>query len=482
MNQEVVFNGTALSPTALLSDTDQYDGANPSTAISLGLAEYTNANFFSDDTIFTEARDPDDPHAFPYPAKAATNIQAYIDKDMLPATIVARDGIEDTGFWIAKTDGQEPIDHFVKPTYFTYDTSPDTHADLYFRLFYLDEQCHRDYAEKLIPRAVGYSAALIDYFFRGTIAIAPPQEGIYAIIDGGMDDQRFEVVKARLHNTTPDEKMLEGTLVAVARYTRRIDYVPDLSANEPPTADSREEAFTYSVSAPIDIASLTGDAGSAQPFAFDFSADPIPAGITDLFLQVIFKGTLGGEIGTAVAVGAADLFEPTHIDAWNLTDRFYMQGRLTTAEELRADPGLVDDLNDDCPHVAAFLDPFPMDIRIGFSASPLQPPVYLAEFTALAPGRYGRLVVLVPRPDATMHLRRSWPALGFEQTTRSIVAGATNQEEDDGFVNTAVYRFRGTTTHRYSGYLFYCPDLAGLLAEDFPAAADAEPAPAMIAF
>ena len=65
----------------------------------MGLAEYTNANFFSDDTIFTEGWDPDDPHAFPFPGKASTNLQFYIDRDMLPETIIARDGVEDTGFW-----------------------------------------------------------------------------------------------------------------------------------------------------------------------------------------------------------------------------------------------------------------------------------------------------------------------------------------------------------------------------------------------
>ena len=30
----------------------------------------------------------------------------------------------------------------------------------------LDDKCHEDYQQKLIPRAVGYSAGLLDYFFR----------------------------------------------------------------------------------------------------------------------------------------------------------------------------------------------------------------------------------------------------------------------------------------------------------------------------
>ncbi|MBC2712017.1 MAG: hypothetical protein HGJ94_13845, partial [Desulfosarcina sp.] len=240
LNQSTVSNGVVLAPTARLSDNDQYDGSNPSTSVSTGLAEYTNANFFSDDTIFTENAGIDDPHGFPFPKKTSTDLQSYIDANKLPATVIAKDGVEDVGFWIEKTGDGEEITHFVKPTYFTYEISPETHPALYHRLFYLDEACHRDYAEKLIPRAIGYSAALLDYFFRGTIQISPPDEYIYSVIDGGGADQQFENIKAKLHNTTPDEAMLDGTLVAVARYKRRIDYVPDLSANEPPLASSRE--------------------------------------------------------------------------------------------------------------------------------------------------------------------------------------------------------------------------------------------------
>jgi len=38
-------------------------------------------------------------------------------------------------------------------------------------LWTLDERVHEDYARQLIPRAVGYSAELLDYFFRGRLAV-----------------------------------------------------------------------------------------------------------------------------------------------------------------------------------------------------------------------------------------------------------------------------------------------------------------------
>ena len=35
----------------------------------------------------------------------------------------------------------------------------------------LDSVVHRDYASRLVPRAVGYCAALVDYFFRGKLKV-----------------------------------------------------------------------------------------------------------------------------------------------------------------------------------------------------------------------------------------------------------------------------------------------------------------------
>ena len=51
-------DGNPLAPIAIarLVDADRYTGANPGVTIGalIGLSEYTNANFFSEDRIFTE--------------------------------------------------------------------------------------------------------------------------------------------------------------------------------------------------------------------------------------------------------------------------------------------------------------------------------------------------------------------------------------------------------------------------------------------
>ena len=278
LQQDVISSGARLSPTALLSDADQYDGTDPSTSLSQGLAEYTNANFFSDDTIFTEARNPDDPHAFPFPGRSGTDIQTYLDKDMLPATIVAEDGVEDTSFWIAKTGDGEQIDRFVKPTYLSYDVSPDTHADIYFRLFYLDEACHLDYAEKLIPRAVGYSAALLDYFFRGRLAVA---------IFPYFQDNSLYALKLTIQNLTEtQEAMSDGDFSLVFRYTP-----------EGGNPDGSDDIFVPAVETPsCDL--LTYEDTMELVFS---PSEEIPLDRWDsLTCTLAFQGSLGHESGAVV--------------------------------------------------------------------------------------------------------------------------------------------------------------------------------------
>lgn len=163
----------ALVPITQLIDTDQYNGASPSTSLSQGLAEYTNANFFSDDTIFAAERySAGDEHYFPYPKRSSTDLDDYISGTKLSETIIDEDGNEYTNTWISKVSDGEIIDHFITPSYLT-DLTYFIFGEgsLYYSTFYRDEKCHEDYATQLIPKAVGYSAELLNYFFRGEIGI-----------------------------------------------------------------------------------------------------------------------------------------------------------------------------------------------------------------------------------------------------------------------------------------------------------------------
>lgn len=162
-----------LVPITQLIDTDQYNGTSPSTSLSQGLAEYTNANFFSDDTIFAAERYSDgDEHYFPYPKRSSTDLDDYISGTKLPETIIDDDGNEYTNTWISKVADGETIDHFITPSYLTDLTYTFFgEGNLFYSTFYRDEKCHEDYATQLIPKAIGYSAGLLNYFFRGEIEV-----------------------------------------------------------------------------------------------------------------------------------------------------------------------------------------------------------------------------------------------------------------------------------------------------------------------
>ncbi len=432
-------NVAALAPITNFFDTNQYIGNNPSTANTIGLAEYTNANYFSDDTVSMPGIWTTGDHTFPYPNANSTNLQEYISGNAVPTTVAAEDGVPDLGFWIQKT-GNEPIVHFVKPGYLTnplYNTLGG--GSVYERTFFLDDECHHDYAEKLLPRAVGYSAGLLNYFFRGALEISAPSTYVYSIIDGaeapytdvyGNHHQQFTAIKAKVRNTTPNENIAAGTLQAVARYKIIPNYAYDLSNYPPDGAVMSAITYSYSVSAPISITSL--DSITPAEFTFDFTTSPIPAGITDLTLQVVFKGTLGNEADNAIAVGMKDLMEPTHVVFWNLTDMFSLDGHLYTADQITNDPNLLAKTN------GAYIYPYDITFEISsLNESPPINPVIPLTTVVLPAGRHLRLITLVDK-QSNNYVRLHWSNSVDDKTGTFDLAypGVVNQADVNGVWQT----------------------------------------------
>jgi len=173
-------DGTALVPPQI-SDTSLQTKA--------GLAEYTNANFVSEGTLISNAS-----NAFHYPA--LTSVQTttidiadpFVNGWTIPRTYYEKVRDWDTGYLLAGTGFLDvyqgsPLGESVPPI-------PP-----------LDKYVHNDYAKRLIPRAVGYSAGLLNYFFRGTLEISAPDQFVYAMADGSMTPHQFTTVKAKVRNT-----------------------------------------------------------------------------------------------------------------------------------------------------------------------------------------------------------------------------------------------------------------------------------------
>jgi hypothetical protein len=159
-------------PIARLVDTDRYAG-DPSVTLSgpIGIAEFANANFFSEDSFNAEEK---------YPAPVLSqrlyrelptpqgHIRGYYRKgsgDGIPVDPVAAWCVFD-----------ELLDLQGKPL--------ATHCT--------DPRVWDQVARIMLPRAVGYSAALLDYFFRGRFEVRTESSGI------------------RLVNKAPDDEAMSG--------------------------------------------------------------------------------------------------------------------------------------------------------------------------------------------------------------------------------------------------------------------------------
>jgi len=159
-------------------DTDQYtyqyDGSFPLTSKSLGITEFTNANYFSDFTI--PNNNPDPLHVFPYPM--VNNVNTQICEDYAPGSTEIRKYIS------RKSNSDCPpiteartADHFASVSILNVE-SMITDENIHRLRLELDDNVHNTYAKELLPRAVGYSAGLINYFFRGQIGVKIAQGGI----------------------------------------------------------------------------------------------------------------------------------------------------------------------------------------------------------------------------------------------------------------------------------------------------------------
>ncbi|MEN8225654.1 MAG: hypothetical protein ABFS05_09880 [Bacteroidota bacterium] len=192
------YHPMAKIPITALFDINVYNGSNPEDTREgqlVGLAEYTNANFLSEGTLFED---------YNYPALSETN---WDDPSIDPREVWAEDGKRETVRYLVKNDGlNEPI---AALSYFyinTHHPNPVGAIDII-----LDDVVYKSYADKLVPKAVGYSSALLDYFFRGKMEVTALPVLFYNEVYG---------IKVRIKNMTPtQETMTDGTFSFAIQYT-----------------------------------------------------------------------------------------------------------------------------------------------------------------------------------------------------------------------------------------------------------------------
>ncbi len=165
------------APITQFIDTKQYIGSLiPDTSLTWGLSEYTNSNFVSDDTIFTENFSQSDKHYFPFPRYSTSCYELYN---------------ENTVTYLRKKSDNECGGDFVEHIAVTGPLFKylDFDWNIQRLTLKLDTKVHSDYASLLIPRAVGYSAGLLNYFFRGDVYLMSDFElGYGYVIVNNMDE------------------------------------------------------------------------------------------------------------------------------------------------------------------------------------------------------------------------------------------------------------------------------------------------------
>lgn len=469
-------------PSVTLSRSRKYWTTQEGSQNGKGMADYSNRNFNSAGTIFAT-------HKYPFPARnPETEYKKSVQELFSEAGLSRQIPVECTGIY-PQLPGDcymmfftNNVDDQLYPQFNGVNERSATYSvfdqDLIDRSEDKDEwwedgiltlnRFNYDEAHKfLIQRAVGYSAGLIDYFFRGRMEISAPDDGIYGIVDHSgvnqKDVQGFSKIKLKIKNITPPivegsdpigyvQDMQAGRLVAVARFRRNICYEPDLSGEfkdglytwnaSPQGTDCRRDTYRtnegeeeYVVSREETVTGLLADLGATPtPVTFQFNP-PIPINATDLYLQVVYRGSLGDE-SDAVVVSRIDLREPTYYNLVNGTDYFMVDGEFYSHDTINDDPVLQERLG------VLYEKTDALDfVNIKFQ---LVPNNTIAEIAHLPPSSYARIAYLADKDNLKLNL--SYKAYYHQQ----YAAGSLVEALSNGNKTATIRSKVNQTTSQYN--------------------------------
>jgi hypothetical protein len=277
-----------------------------------GIAEFSNRNFVSAGTNFTGwPNDVQPASGFPSPNAAGARLFKEDVQTLIPGTSLTgvmtfvgtpwSDSYTGTGGYNTRTS--------------TYSLFTDDLGRRGSKIEYSLNSFNYENAQQiLIPRAVGYSAGLLNYFFRGTLEIAAPDRYAYLAAPYSNGRGSFTKLMLKLRNTTFGAETGSGTVQAIVRYRTA-------SASSPLVYPYYAilRAPSYAIS-PSQSVSVTRD---FQPLTFDFSVSPIPVDVADVSVMVVYRGPLTSPQNTesdAIVFGGKDVYEPQLINFGNSTD------------------------------------------------------------------------------------------------------------------------------------------------------------------
>ncbi|HDZ62057.1 MAG TPA: hypothetical protein ENH40_02795 [Nitrospirae bacterium] len=319
-------NNLAKIPIAKIIDTDQYSGANPDetaqrkcsitdsicnsdsncpsgeTCLStIGLSEYSNANFITEDTNFKDFSYPawDSVEKTDYDVKDPRDHDRIVKRQYYKKTQHGELGVEDK-------DGDGNPDYRIATVGFLKDYILEyfPELDAYLRSKEkpaLDSIVYQDYADLLVPRAVGYSAGLLDYFFRGELYVplivpsndGPSVEGIW----GNQTDTGVDIDKVAVF--VQNNSKLDGVIepIGAGILTLTISYTDTKG-----TPDPDDDTIEYESAGSFSVTDIPETGSGSYSFALFTLTNPIQPNQTveDLTYHLAFKGQLGNEQGAVI--------------------------------------------------------------------------------------------------------------------------------------------------------------------------------------
>lgn len=201
-------------PVSRLIDTDAYDGSNPgvtfdatapSAPTAIGLAEIANANFFSEDTLSG---------SYPFPR---------VDTDGLIRTELATprrtpDGRQIVRRYWTRPEGQGLLPANPIRAECAGDLNPRSGPSRPYPC--VDGVVWDQVAAHMLPRAVGYARAVLDYFFRASMRVHTlgyNEEGPFIRIENLTDEAMegvFEIYARPRAGESDEDRELSGMVNA----------------------------------------------------------------------------------------------------------------------------------------------------------------------------------------------------------------------------------------------------------------------------
>jgi len=435
----------------------------PGSVDGTGIGEYTNRGFFSVNTLNSYAR-PEVLRTYSMDLAVVCSEEVAKGRPGCPSSI----STEKISFGVTYvTDTLRPplsTENLRAFTVSIYDE--DLERAGYAPVRSLNRFTYDAAMDFLVERAVGYTAGLFNYFFRGKLIIeAPKPQYVFALADQmpptPSSPQGFDQIKVAVKNATPDlvlngiptpQEMSAGELIAVARFHRDMCFTPDPTSGVYYTpgpslvCQSPEEEIV--VSNPVIVGDPASEPGAftmpsgtspAETATFEFPSGRIPINATDLVLQLVYQGTLGDE-QNAVVVQTLDIAEPTLVDASNDLDYYFdSEGVVRRAAD---QPGY-DPEGDTLQSVSFFFgrDEFPVTLGSEYSIS-----------GRVAPGEHVGVWALVRKDEDIYYGTAYCPSCGYPAI--GMVPRRVETDDDGTLLRSpqpyfwrGYYNNNGTTIH-----------------------------------